>query len=189
MVQIQLYTGMRPGEVCHLRLADLDRTSDVWTYRPPQHKTRHHGRQRVVAIGPRAKAVILAYLATRHVPEDRPLFSPARDREERFAAMRAARKSKVQPSQRDRKKARPGKAPGQQWNPVAYARAVAYACVKANAPHWHPNMLRHAHATNVRRKYGLEGAQVALGHSQADVTQVYAERDLALAVRIAAEMG
>ena len=45
------------------------------------------------------------------------------------------------------------------------------------------------HATEVRRQYGLEGAQVALGHSKADVTQVYAERDLALAQRIAAEVG
>jgi hypothetical protein len=30
---------------------------------------------------------------------------------------------------------------------------------------------------------------VALGHSRADVTQVYAERDLALARRVAAEAG
>jgi hypothetical protein len=30
---------------------------------------------------------------------------------------------------------------------------------------------------------------VALGHSKADVTQVYAERDLALAERIAREVG
>ena len=35
----------------------------------------------------------------------------------------------------------------------------------------------------------LEAAQVALGHTKADVTQVYAERNLDLARRVAAEIG
>ena len=56
-------------------------------------------------------------------------------------------------------------------------------------PHWHPNQLRHTFATEVRQAYGLEAAQVLLGHARADVTQVYAERDLALAVRVATEVG
>jgi hypothetical protein len=30
MVQLQLLTGMRPGEVCRLTLGELDRSSDVW---------------------------------------------------------------------------------------------------------------------------------------------------------------
>jgi integrase len=54
---------------------------------------------------------------------------------------------------------------------------------------WQPNRLRHTHGTEVRRRFGLEAAQVALGHSQANVTQVYAERDLALAVKVALEVG
>ena len=56
-------------------------------------------------------------------------------------------------------------------------------------PVWRPNRLRHSRATEIRRRYGLEAAQVALGHSRADVTQVYAERDLALAERVAREIG
>jgi integrase len=51
MVRLQMLTGMRPNEVLQLRPGDLDRTGEVWTYRPQQHKTEHHGRQRVVAIG------------------------------------------------------------------------------------------------------------------------------------------
>jgi integrase len=66
---------------------------------------------------------------------------------------------------------------------------VARACDRAGVPHWHPNQLRHLFATEVRRRYGLEAAQVALGHAKADVTQVYAERDLGLATRLALEMG
>jgi hypothetical protein len=35
----------------------------------------------------------------------------------------------------------------------------------------------------------LEAAQVALGHSQANVTQLYAERNLRLAVEVAQAIG
>jgi integrase len=54
---------------------------------------------------------------------------------------------------------------------------------------WHPNQLRHAFATAVRKRHGLEAAQVLLGHERADVTQVYAERNEALAARVAAKIG
>jgi site-specific recombinase XerC len=49
--------------------------------------------------------------------------------------------------------------------------------------------LRHSFATRVRKEYGLEATQVMLGHSRADVTQVYAERDEQLAARVAAKIG
>jgi integrase len=54
---------------------------------------------------------------------------------------------------------------------------------------WSPLQLRHTYATMVRSRYGLESAQVTLGHSRADVTQLYAERDLSKARAIAAEIG
>ncbi|MEO0531929.1 MAG: hypothetical protein AAF266_15345 [Planctomycetota bacterium] len=62
MVRVQRLTGMRPGEVLELRPCDLDRTEKVWAYRPASHKTEHHGRDRVVFIGPRAQAVLEPYL-------------------------------------------------------------------------------------------------------------------------------
>lgn len=57
------------------------------------------------------------------------------------------------------------------------------------AHHWHPNQLRHSYATKVRKVYGLEATQVLLGHSRADVTQVYAERNGELAAKVAAVIG
>jgi integrase len=54
---------------------------------------------------------------------------------------------------------------------------------------WHPNQLRHTFATRVRKLHGLEAAQVLLGHSRADVTQVYAERNEQLATTVAAQVG
>jgi len=41
----------------------------------------------------------------------------------------------------------------------------------------------------VRKAHGLEAVQVLLGHSRADVTQVYAERNEALAVTVASKIG
>ena len=57
--------------------------------------------------------------------------------------------------------------------------AKEQAEVKAwrKAHRWHPNQLRHRSPREVRKKDGLGGRQVLLGHSRADVTQVYAERN------------
>ena len=87
----------------------------------------------------------------------------------------------------------------------AYARAIARGVAKANKinaqeaaksgiepapiPDWSPNQLRHSAATEIRRKFGLEAAQTVLGHATADVTQIYAERDYALAASIMEKIG
>jgi integrase len=58
------------------------------------------------------------------------------------------------------------------------------------AHHWHPHQLRHAAATAIRREFGLEAAQIALGHSSALVTEaVYAERDMQKAVTVMRAIG
>ena len=63
MVRFQRLTGCRPQDVCNLRPCDLDRTEDVWTYQPESYKTEHHGKTRIVAVGPKAQEVLLRYLA------------------------------------------------------------------------------------------------------------------------------
>lgn len=62
MIQVQRLTGMRPGEVVTMCSGDLDRTGCVWMYRPGQHKTQHHGHERVIAIGPRAQQILAAWM-------------------------------------------------------------------------------------------------------------------------------
>lgn len=54
---------------------------------------------------------------------------------------------------------------------------------------WSPNQLRHSAATSIRKSFGLEAAQHCLGHSDANTTAIYAERDAAVAVRIMSEIG
>jgi integrase len=76
---------------------------------------------------------------------------------------------------------------------------IFYAIAKANKvraqaglppiPAWHPHQLRHTVATEIRKKYQSEAARVFLGHARLSVTEIYAERDLDLARRIAREMG
>ena len=63
------------------------------------------------------------------------------------------------------------------------------ACDGANVAKWSPNQLRHAAATEYRKKFGLEAAQVVLGHKTANITEIYAERNDDLAKRAARELG
>lgn len=156
-----------------------------------------------VPLGPIAQQVILPFL---NREDEAYLFSPieaeAWRNERRVAARNPNRKTKVYPCElkaREKRKAaakrRPSKRPKRDhYDTASYRRAIEYGIVKAKAngvviPSWHPHQLRHSRATEVRRQYGVEGAQVALGHARADVTEIYAERNFGLATRIAKESG
>ena len=202
MVRFQRLTGCRPGEVCQLRPCDVHRSGEVWTYRPGSHKTEHHDRERIIYVGPKAQQVLLPYLLR---DAQASCFSPAESEAKRHEEQRARRRTRVQPSQQHRRKARPTTAPRTCYTKDSYNRAITRGVDKANArrkeeaadmgiepmllPHWHPNQLRHSKATEIRREFGLEAAQVILGHAKADVTQVYAERDARLAVEVARKIG
>jgi integrase len=58
MLRLQQLTGMRSGEVCQMRPADIDRSASEWTYTPMTHKTERHGRDRVIFLGQRAQAIV-----------------------------------------------------------------------------------------------------------------------------------
>ncbi len=195
IIELMRHTGMRPGEACRLSLAELDRSGAVWVYRPARHKTRHHGKGRSIALGPKAQAVLGGHFGEyeRHglLPTDptAPVFDAARDRELRHAEMRAGRKTKVQPSQVTRKKAHPKKLPKRGYSVSSLGHAVKRATELAGVASWHPNQLRHLVGTEVRKMFGLDAAQAILGHERADVTQVYAELQLDKAAAAAAAMG
>jgi integrase len=54
---------------------------------------------------------------------------------------------------------------------------------------WHPHQLRHNAATRLRKDFGLEAAQVILGHKTLAVTEVYAEKNVEAAKKIMGEVG
>jgi integrase len=187
MIQVQRLSGCRPGEVVSMRGVDLDVTGEVWLYRPAGHKTAHHGHQRVIAIGPRAREVIRPFL------KDDPaayLFSPRESREGWNAERRRKRKTPMTPSQaRRRRKPRPKRAPGDRYTVGTYRNAIRRACLRAGIEPWHPHQLRHAAATELRKLFGLETAKAVLGHRTLSATEVYAQKDVAAAVKVMEEVG
>lgn len=203
MVRLQQATGMRSENLCLLRPCDVDRSGDVWLFRPAKHKRSHAGGTLLIPLGPRAQAVLGPYLE--RDPEAY-CFSPRESEAQRSRQRRAARKTPLQPSQASRQP-KPGskRAKRSHYDSRSYRRAIWYAIRRANRqdeaeaakagrqprpiPHWHPHQLRHAVATEVRQRFGLEGAQVYLGHAHAAVTEIYAESDLARAREIARQLG
>lgn len=81
LIQLQLLTGARAGELVNLRGVDLRTAEPIWTLEPAQHKTAHHGHLKRIYFGPRAKLILQSYLQDR--PVDSYLFSPAEAEEQR----------------------------------------------------------------------------------------------------------
>ncbi len=131
MVRFQRLTGCRPGEVCQLRPGDIDRTADVWVFRPESHKTEHHDRERIIFIGPKAQAVILPYLLREATAN---CFSPAEGEAKRREALHEVRKTPPGYGNRPgtNRKRRPKRMPADCYNKDSYARAIRRGVDKAN---------------------------------------------------------
>jgi integrase len=166
MVRLQWHTGMRSQEMVSLRTCDIDQTGEVWLYRPVWHKTKCHNRPRVIAFGPRAQEVLTPFL--RPQEPERVLFSP-----------------------RDFPRGSWGKnrLPRATYTTLTYCDIVAKTCARYGLPHWHPHQLRHAFASAVRQRLGLDAAQALLGHSHADVTEIYARLGEQQVIDFASKVG
>jgi len=199
MVRFQRMTGCRPAEVCLVRPCDVDTSGDVWVYRPESHKTEHHGRERIICIGPKGQDVLRPYLLR---PEGAYCFSPIDSERKRLAERHARRRTPLSYGNRPgtNRKRKPKRKAGDRYDTNSYRRAIHRAVDLANRkrkaegdhdalPRWSPNRLRHSAATEIRKHFGLEAAQVTLGHATADVSQIYAERDLTLAVEVMRKIG
>ena len=104
------------------------------------------------------------------------------------------------PSQSKRRpKSKPKREKRDHYGVDTYRRAIKYAIQKVNRirakddlapiPSWYPLQLRHSRATELNEMFGIEAAAVSLGHAHADVTKVYAERNLKLAIEVASKTG
>lgn len=188
MVRFQRLTGARPGEVCSLRPCDLDKSADVWIYRPSAHKTEHHEKDRLIAIGPKAQRLLGRYLACK---VDSFCFSPAESERMRRDNIALTRKTPLSCGNRrgTNRKSKPKRMPKDHYTTDSYRRAIHRACERLKQEKWSPNQLRHTSATEIRKRFGIEAAQVVCGHENANVTQIYAERDLDLAKQVAREVG
>lgn len=192
MVELQLRTGMRPGEIVQMRPCDLDRPRNadgVWEYRPAQHKNDWRGHERVVPLGPECQRILAPFL------HERPDASPCFDPRERFARpSQAAHEAGTLP-----RLTRAPRHPGRQqktarkvndhYTTVTYAQAIRRACAKAGVTPWTPGRLRHTAAVRIREEMGLEAAQALLGHTLVETTQIYADTRSRKAREVAQRLG
>lgn len=230
IIELQLVSGARPGEICGMRGCDMETTGKLWTYRPGSHKTQHHGHDRILYLGPRAQQIIRPFLKHDLAAY---LFSPAEAEAQRREALHERRKTPLRYGNRpgtNRTRRRDHK-PRDRYTVGSYRHAITRACEAAfhmpaefheprskaakaaeaklspdvrekrrqerraartqwRASHvWHPHQLRHNAATRLRKEYGLEAAQVILGHKTLSVTEIYAEKNVEAAMRIMAQVG
>jgi len=206
MIELQLATGMRPGELCILRPGDLDRSADVWEYTPQEHKTAHHDHDRLICIGPKGQEILRPYLLR---PADAFCFSGAESMAWHRAERHEARKTPLScgnvPGSNRRR--RPKRLPRERFDVASYRRAIHRACDLAfpareeiaNDPaavekwqsdhRWSPHQLRHTMATRVRKEFDIETAKAVLGHAATNVTGIYAEIDHGRAIAAARKIG
>jgi integrase len=147
MIRFLRATGCRPGEARLMQVGDIDR--EHWLLHRDKHKTAHKGKSRIIPIPSSVQGLLLPRLLR---PADAFVFG-ADDGERAY-------------------------------HKRALARAIDRAIVRINrerseadlptVDHWHPYRLRHLRATEVREQFGVEVAQVLLGHARIDMTQHYA---------------
>lgn len=210
MIRLQRLAGMRPSEVTSMRGADIDMSLKVWAYKPQTHKTEHHGRHRVIYLGPQAQDVLKPFLTGKPTTY---LFDP---REVVAEYRQRIREEAVIPRSKDKlshRRTPPRRAPHEKYTTNSYARAIVKACDRAFPPpqelladeptkeqkkllrQWRkdhrfaPNQLRHNAATMIRKRFDIEAARTVLGHSSSAVTEIYAAMDFARASEIMAAIG
>jgi integrase len=165
MVRLQLATGMRPGDVCSSRWADIDKEGEIdsdgnrnWIYTVGGAKTEHHGFVTQYKLGKEAQAILERFpaLPTAFI------FSPARA----MADRRAAGKQR-------KLKAGPRRTFNTMWHPVCYRQHVVDACTKAKVQRFTPHELRHKALTEVTNTAGVGAACAVANHRSIATTARY----------------
>lgn len=177
MLAIHIQTGMRPAELCDMRPKDIDRSGEVWLYRPAQHKTKHHGKPRVIPILGDAREALIEYL---NRAPDSHCFSPKEADAWFRAKLRSERKGygSYKPTKGTLRA-------GTKYSPQSYRQAIERAAKRAKVGHWVPYQLRHLNLTEVRQALGIEHAQALGGHSRMDMTEHYAQQTIERAIEAA----
>ncbi len=177
LVDVQLLTGARSGELLALTTSMIDRTGEVWKSKLADHKCQHKGKSRTLHFGPRAQLILTKYLSA---DPDKRLFGMTRT-----AYCRAiTRGCELAYGMPDKLRTIP--------KDVSTAERDERRRLAAEwrAEHcWSPHWLRHTAATRVREQLGIENVQSLLGHSTAEMSRHYSAKMDALATATAAACG
>jgi len=185
LIDLQLLTGARADELVRLRATDITAKGEVWQATLAEHKTAHRGKSRTLYFGPRARKV-LALFMTPDRPLDTHLFNP---REALIESKKLNAKGSRRPNQKKNAR-KTDREIGTHFTTCSYRQAIHKACAKAKVKVWGPHRLRHNAATSLRRQYGIEAAQLILGHALGSaITEIYAEADHGKAMRIIKQVG
>ena len=186
---------------------------------PEHHKTEHRDRERVVALGPKCQDVLKPFLTLEtqtYLFSPQKAMDERRDvlRANRKSKVQPSQQARC----RKAKRARPwGERYTRRSLAKAIARGCELADRRARQdaentkaakecripvtvpetapneqrfiPRWRPNRLRHSFATLARREMGIEAASAGLGHAGLKITEVYAEKNLLLAAKLASKIG
>ena len=187
MVRVQRAACTRPSEVCRMTVGEIDRSGEVWKYRPRKHKNSWRNHKKTIALGEIEQSIIAPRLAGKQ-PND-PVFSPKDAMQERYARDAAKRKTKVQPSQ-VRRKVQAARNPKRKVNDFytaeSYGRSIKQAIQTANKrlqdeeriPHWTPYQLRHAAISEIIKTTGsVDVARAVAGQKSIAVTMSYNHAD------------
>lgn len=201
MIELQLLTGMRPGELVLMRPCDIDRSDEIWRYYPEKHKNQYRRIERIVSIGPRGQKILRPFLLR---GQEEYCFSPFESEWYRRTKLTENRKTPLSYGNRvgTNRKENPRRKPGNRYDSASYGKAVCKAITAARRaikqrgddpdkemPKWTPYQMRHTAATKVRKYMGYESAGAALGHTNMSATAIYAERNQDLADEAARKFG
>lgn len=160
VVWLMWWSGVRIGEALSVRRSDVD------TSRTPWRLTVVAEWNKVAHRDDRGSGADIVYLG----PQARAVLQPL--------LSAAARDAYLWPGRRGRRR-----------NPSHFRHRLQAACEAAGVSPWHAHQIRHATATRIRARHGLEGVQAQLRHEQRATSERYAEPDDELARRVAEEMG
>lgn len=183
LIRVHALTGARPTEICELKRGYIDTTGPVWLATLEEHKTawHEHAKPRIIPFGPQAQDILRPYMLR---PGEAYIFDPR----EAVAERPAPKDTRRRPGQPETPR-KSDRRVRDHYDKDSYRHAVATLCERARVPVWTPNQIRKYTASRVRERFGLDGAQVLLGHASADVTEIYARLDEARLVEIAKELG
>lgn len=172
-IELQWWSGARPSEILQLTRKRLTIGNPLWEFRPPLHKGKWQGRERIIWFGPECQNILRPLLK---LDGDAAILSPRDALLDIRAKKRRSRKTSPTKQTADRDARQPAvpEHVGEFYDVNTYRKAIHRACDAADVPRWSPHRLRHAAGTRLYLKAGIEGARVGLGHTDDRVTRRYA---------------
>ena len=177
LIDLQLLSGARSGELLALTTSMIDRSAAVWRSQLTDHKCQHKGKARTLLFGPKAQLILPKYLSA---DPDKRLFSMTRCAycravtrgcEVAFGMPDELRNIDKKLSESEKQKLR--------------RQAAEWRAEHCWSPHW----MRHTFATRIREQHGIENVQSLLGHSDAEMSRHYSAKMDKLAAQTAAACG